>query len=110
MLVLLSKVPELDSDWQIFSFNLREEVRRCNEAILAQRNVSLPDFQLDPIPFGHETDWLTNVSQAVGALCSILGINSQDLFNVDLKDQNARAGWIFSLYTEVRDAEAALQI
>lgn len=111
MIVLLSNVPNNRAELDIFSFNLREEVRRCNQAILQQKGVDLPDFQLDPVPGQeHITDWLSNVSQAIGAICSVLNIASQDIFNVNLQDQSARAGWVNTVFMELRDAEAALQI
>ena len=111
MIAILSNVPNNRAELDIFSFNLREEVRRCNQAILQQRGVDLPDFQLYPVPVQeHITDWLSNVSQAIGSICSVLNITSQDIFNVDLRDQNARIGWTYTIWQEISAAEAALQI
>lgn len=110
MLNLLLNVPQSVDDWNRFSWNLREEVRRCNQAILENDGISLPDLQLDPINFAHIYDWLWNVSQSVGAICQVTDVLFQDLFEVNLQDANARAAWIYTLFTELFDAEAVLQI
>jgi hypothetical protein len=111
MLPLLLNVPSDDAEsWSIFSFNLREEVRRCNEAILQKKGINLPELQLDPIPMEHTKDWIANVSQSMSGISSALALQSSDLLDVDLTNQNAKVGWVYQLYTQLRDAEAALQI
>lgn len=110
MLPLLLKVPESDSDWQTYSFNLRDEIRRCNDAIRTQKGVNLTDVDLDPINWNHIFDWLFRVSQAIGVICEVTGTASQDIFNVDLKDSNARVGWVYTIWQELSAAETALGI
>jgi hypothetical protein len=110
MLPLLLNVPSTAEDWERYSFNIRSEIDRCNEAIQQQHGVSLPSYQLDPIDPGHVHDWVQNLSQALGGICGVLGIQSSDVLDVDLSNESARTGWIFSVFEELFAAEAALKI
>jgi hypothetical protein len=110
MLPLLLNVPTDDAEsWNRYSFNLRFEVDRINEAILSQKRVSLPSYQLDPIPQDVKF-WLQNVSQALGGITTALSIQSVDILDVDLTNESARAGWVYEIWQELTSAEAVLQI
>jgi hypothetical protein len=107
---VLLEVPTSDDDWSQFSFNLRSEIDRINSAILTQKNVSLPTYPLDPIPWHDIYQWLAYVSQAHTAFNNVLGLPSQDLLSVNLQDVRQRSAWVWQQFSEVRDAEAALGI
>lgn len=110
LLANLLQVPNDEASWNRYSFNLRTEVDRVNAAILAQRNVSLPTYQLDPINWNDVYSWLSAVSQSFIAFTSVLGLQSQDLLSVDLRDVRQRQSWVWVAYSQIRDAEAALGI
>ena len=110
MLANCLSVPNNQAEWDIFSFNNRDEIDRINAAVLAQYQVSLPTYDVDPINFNDIYTFLLNNSQAHIAFNSVLGLQSQDLLGVDLKDIKQRSSWIFLNYQELYTAEAALQI
>lgn len=72
--------------------------------------VNLQEYQLYPVDFNHSTDWLDNVSQSMQDINSVLGLQSVDLEDVDLKDNNQLESWINLLYQELYSASAALAI
>jgi hypothetical protein len=110
MLANCLAVPSNEAEWSIFSFNNRDEIDRINAAILAQYDVNLPTYDVDPINFNDIYTFLLNNSQAHTAFNSILNLTSNDLLGVDLRDIKQRSGWVWLNYSELRDAEAALQI
>ncbi len=110
MLANLLQVPTDDASWAQFSFNLREEIDRIDDAIQAQHKVNLPRYQLDPINWDDVFSWLAYVSQSHSAFNDVLNLPSQDLLAVDLKDIRQREAWIWLQYSEIRDAQQALGI
>lgn len=110
MIQNILSVPDSLADWNIWSFSNRTEVDRINAAILKQKGILLPSYPLDPINFDHIYDWLAYNSQSHIAFNSVLGLQSNDLLSVDLKDVRQRAAWIFNNYQEVFDAETTLGI
>lgn len=110
MLANLLAVPNTEADWSIFSFNNRLEVDRINEAILKQKGVNLPQYPLDPINFNQIYTWLAYNAQAHIAFNGVLGLQSNDLLAVDLRDVRQRVSWIFQNYLEVQSAQNALDI
>lgn len=110
MLANLLPVPTDDNSWSSFSFNLRDEIDKINAAILAQNNVSLNSYQIDPIPWDNLYTWLVGVSQAMSQITSVLGLQAQDVLAVDLRDIRQRAAWVNIVYSELYDAEATLGI
>jgi hypothetical protein len=110
MLANLLQVPTDDASWNQFSFNLREEVDRINAAILAQNKVNLPSYQLDPINWDDVYSWLAYLSQAMDGINTELGLQSQDVLAVDLRDVRQLTSWVNVLYNELYSAENVLQI
>lgn len=110
MLANLLVVPNTEADWAIWSFSNRSEVDRINEAILKQKGVNLPQYPLDPINFSSLFTWLSYNAQAHIAFNSVLGLQSNDLLAVDLRNIRQRVSWIFANYLEVQSAQNALDI
>lgn len=72
--------------------------------------INLVEYQLYPVDFNHSTDWLDNVSQSMQDINSVLGLQSVDLEDVDLKDYSQLQSWVNLLYQELYSASAALGI
>ncbi len=72
--------------------------------------VNLPVYELYPVDFNRSQDWLTNVSQSVSNINSVLGLQDVDLQDVDLKDEKQLESWVNLLYQELYSASAALNI
>jgi hypothetical protein len=106
----LLNIPNSDSDWDRWSFDLDQNIKDIQQALLAQQKLALPQQQIYPRPNVDIQLWLERVSTALGEITSALKITSQDVENVDLDDERERQAWIWSVFSEVRDARAALKI
>lgn len=101
MLARLLNVPGTPEDWSIWSFSNYDCNNQIRQAILAQKNVILPEYQLEPIPWGDLDTWMNNNQQAHIDFTGILGLQSNDLLHADLKDESQRAAWVWLNYSEV---------
>lgn len=72
--------------------------------------VNLEQYELYPVDFNKSQDWLTNVEQSMDDINSVLGLQSVDLEDVDLKDQKQLESWVNLLYQELYTASSALGI
>lgn len=110
MLAMLRNVPETPDDWARFSFANFDALNQIRGAILAQKNIQLPEYPVEPIPF-HDLDfWLISNQQAHNDFNSVLGLNGMDLMHTDLRDPNQREAWIYINFMEVQAACQALGI
>jgi hypothetical protein len=105
----LLNTPNDPQAWDRYTFDVAQNVRDIRYAIFKQRSINLPDYQLWPMPVSR-TDWLQRLSQAVGDITSVLGIQAVDVELVDLDDDHARQGWTFSVWQELNSARLALKI
>ena len=110
MLSALLNVPSSKQDWDIWSYNHRISHDAIRDAIQKQKNVSLIDYQLDPISQDYLQDWLERNQQTHIEMDSAIGAQSSDLTDVDPKQQNQLVAWIWDHYQEHQTAEAALGI
>lgn len=72
--------------------------------------VNLQDYQLYPVDFNKSQDWLDNVSQSMQDINAVLGLQSVDLEDVDLKDEKQLESWVNLLYQELFSASQELGI
>ena len=110
MLAQLLNVPETEHDWSIWgwaNFDVNNQIR---QAIKDQKGLTLPEYQLEPIPWNDIDTWLDNNQQAHIDFTSALGIQSSDLLHTDLQDRNQRAAWIWLNFSECQWACQQLKI
>lgn len=110
MLAILQNVPKNDFDWEIWAFNNREHISEITQAIKAQHNVNLPEYQLYPINFNRFSEWLERKSQAHTDFNGVLGLQSSDLKEMDPKNEKQLSSWVYLQYQELFNASAELKI
>lgn len=106
----LLNTPTDQPSWDQWAFNFQAQIVEINAAILSQKKVSLPSYQLNPIPFYALDQWLERMSNALSGITGTLGLQSADVENVDLEDPAARQSWIWNVYHQVNSARQALTI
>lgn len=110
MLAQLLNVPRSEADWDHWSFANADALAQIRGAILAQKNISLPSYQVWPIPFNDINTWLDANQQAHTDFNGVLGQNGNDLLHIDLQDPNQLQSWIWLNYQEVQSACQTLEI
>lgn len=110
VLAALLNVPRSQGDWAVWSFANADVVAQIRAAVLSKKNIALPTYQLDPIPFGDAETWLSNNQQAHNDFTGALGLPGNDLEHVDLRDQNQLQAWIWLNYWDLSQACTALEI
>lgn len=106
----LLNTPTDQQSFDIWAFQLFQNVSDINAAIFSQQNVNLPVYPIYPIPLNDLGTWLLNISEAVDNICSQLKIQSVDIENVGLNDDRERQSWAFSVFTEINQARIILKI
>lgn len=110
MLALLLESPRTPEEWIRWSFHHRQSHAAIRDAIQKQKGISLIDYQLDPITQEDLQNWLQRNSQSHGDMLGALGIQSEDLLDVDFKDPEQARAWIYLHYFDHYSAEHALGI
>jgi hypothetical protein len=110
MIAVLLESPRTPEQWLRWSYHHRDSHTRIRQAIQKQKNVNLVEYQLDPIFDQDLQGFLQRNSQSHGDMLSILGIQSEDLLDVDFKDERQAQAWIQLHYYDHFNAETALGI
>ena len=110
MLAGTLNVPETPEDWSRWSYNNWDCVNQIRAAIQTQFNVTLPDYQIEPIDFDELDTWLSANQQAHIDFTGALGQQSSDLEHTDLRDPNQRQAFIYLNYQELNAACQKLKI
>lgn len=110
MLALLLESPRTPEGWIRWSFHHRQSHAAIRDAIQKQKNISLIDYQLDPITQEDLQDWLQRNSQSHSDMLGALGLQSEDLLDVDFRDQQQAQAWIYLHYFDHYTAETTLEI
>lgn len=111
-LVDLLNVPKNDQDWEIFFFSHRDSHDKIRKAIQAQTSTSinLTDYVIYPVDQNHLSDFLQDNQSLHSDMNGILGLQSSDLQDVDLQQENQKVAWFYSHYLEHQSAEIKLGI
>ena len=110
VLASLLNVPRDQSAWDHFSWDHQNSHRLIREAIFAQKGVSLPEYVIYPINFDRFTDFLQANAQEHIDMLSTLGIQGEDLQDVDIRDERQLVAWSNLHYLDHYNAENALKI
>lgn len=106
----LFNVPSTRDELNSWSFAHAAHHRDISRLIYQAFNISLAEFVLDPInPEAIET-WAQQHQQLHTEMDAVLGIAGFDLLEVDWKDRNELAGWIYLNAQEHYQAGAILQL
>jgi hypothetical protein len=106
----LLNIPKNENEWDVFAFNNREQNTIIRQAILAQKNINLTEYQLYPIDFTHFDYWLEQNQQAHSDFNSALGLQSSDIEELDPKNDQQLQAWVYLQYQELFSASQALKI
>jgi hypothetical protein len=91
----LYNVPGNQAELSQWSFAHAAHHVDVNRVIFQSFGVVLPSYVLDPFDPENMEAWLYQHQQLHQVTDTILGISGFDLTDVDWKDQNQRAGWIY---------------
>lgn len=94
-LATLYNVPTTPEEFNIFSFANSDEHTNIVRALIVQYNVPSPVYVLDPLPLQDMGTWLEQHQILHNIMNGVLGTNSNDLTDVDFKDQDQLAEWIW---------------
>ena len=94
-LATLYNVPTNQNEMNIFSFSNQDEHNKIAAAILLRYSTSVPSFVLDPIPIFSMGVWLQQHQLLHNIMNGIAGSNSDDLTDVNFRDQNQLTEWIW---------------
>ena len=94
MLADLFNVPSDFQSTSWFSFANRDAHVLANRAALAASGITLPEYPLDPIPPVELDGWLYNHQAMHNAVNAFLGLQGNDLTDVDPKDKAQLATWV----------------
>jgi len=109
-LATLYNVPTNENEMNIFSFNNYAEHVKIASAIFAQYGITVPIYPLDPIPLSDMGDWLLQHQNLHNIMNELLGTNSDDLTDVNFKDPQQLAQWIWLHAQEHYQAADVLQL
>ena len=106
----LYNVPSTQDELNDWSFAHAAHHRDINRIIYQRLKLELPEFVLDPLDINDTGTWLYQHQAMHTNQDAILGISGYDLLDVDFKDKNEFAGWIFLHADEHVQAASILEI
>jgi hypothetical protein len=109
-LASLYNVPLSDEERAQWSFAHMAHHRDINRVIYQLIKVSLPEYALDPINPDDPGDWEYQHQIAHDNQNALLAIKGNDLSEVDWKNKNLLAGWIWLHASEHSQAANILEI
>lgn len=110
MLAALLNTPKGDEDWARFSLHHRISHDVIRQAISDQRGVSLPAYELDPIPFFAFNQWLLLNQQSHSEMNNVLQVSGIDLEDLNPDDERVLRSWIYLHWQEHTTAERILGV
>ena len=110
MLVQLINIPSSEEEWGIWSYHHRLSHDAISQAIRQQKGLDLTDYIIDPVPTTAFPDWLDRNQQLHIEMDAAIGAQSVDLQDVNPKDANEMAAWVYIHFLEHQTAERVLKI
>ena len=104
----LYNVPSDADELNVWSFNHAVHHRDINRRIYQIASVQLPEYILDPVT--PDQSWLIQHQEIHSLMNAILGNQGFDLEELDWKNPNALAGWIFQNAQEHVAADEAIAL
>ena len=98
--------PELDA----WAFAHAAHHHDINRVIFQKYGVTLPEYVLDPFDITAADNWLYQHQNMHLEFDAILGIDGFDLLDVNFKDKNELAGWVYLNANEHYQAASILEI
>ena len=108
MLVMLLDTPQTAEDWARWAFHHRQDHAEIGQAIQTQKNTTIVDRQLDPIP-ADLADWSERHQQMHYDEDNATGVQPAQIGPLDPKSQALR-DWIEAHYQNHFDKRSVLKI
>lgn len=109
MLAAVKNVPQGPGDWALWTWNYQDAVHTIDQR-LASFGISIPQYQLDPLPGNDVDNWLARIQQSHNDFNAALGNQGNDLSSVDITQQRELDAWVNLVYLELYDACVELGI
>lgn len=106
----LYNVPSTQPELDTWAFAHAAHHTDINRVLFQQFGIQLVSYVLDPLDPNNSEIWLYQHQQMHQQLDEVLQISGFDLLDVDLKDKNEFAGWIFLNASEHYQAAQILEI
>lgn len=106
----LYNVPSTQAELDDWAFAHAAHHRDINRRIYQLRGQQLPEFILDPFDTNDSGTWLYQHQAMHTNQDALLGISGYDLLDIDFRDKNEFAGWIFLNADEHVQAANILEI
>ena len=103
----IASTPEELATWSFAHATHHVDINRI---IFEQTGITLASYVLDPLDLKNAETWLYQHQQMHQTQNAILGIDGFDLLDVDFKDKNEFAGWVFVNADEHKQAADILEI
>lgn len=110
MLANLRATPETENDWNEYTWAARTEMTRIRQAIQAQKGIILNEYCIDPLSPQFSKDFLQNIDRMNKDFSTVLGLQTEDLSDVDFDNKEQFGAWTNTLYQQIYAAEAALGV
>lgn len=102
--------PATQEAWDQWSYVNAQNISEIRQAILAQQNINLTDYQLYPINWRDISNWLIRNQQAHDDFNSALGLPGINVQDADPLDDRTRETWVWNIWSEINAARQALKI
>lgn len=102
--------PKTGSDWDRWSFDHIDSHDRIRAAIRSQKKIDLNSYIAYPINPNYMVGFLQANAQLHIDMNGVLGLQSNDLLDVDFNQPNQLDAWVQEHWLEHQDAERALGI
>jgi len=101
-LATLLNIPAVDdrNAFAEFSFSNADQHYTVTRAILAQKNIALPQYVIDPMPFSDIGVWLYEHQSWHNNINGVLGIAGLDFTSVDFSNEEQAASWVRLHFSE----------
>lgn len=106
----LYNVPSTQGELEVWSFAHAAHHFDINRVIYLKTGITLASYVLDPFDPNNAGIWLYQHQLMHQAQNAIIGIEGDDLLDVDMRDKDQFAGWIFLNGSEHYQAANALEI
>lgn len=106
----LLNIPNNSETWSEYSFSLQATLRDINEAIYRDKGIALPIYPLDPFNILQSAGQLYYLQTMMDNINQVLGLAGFDLVDVDLTKTADIPGWIWNVFTNIKQAADILGV
>jgi hypothetical protein len=110
MIAELQVVPQSEEEWERWAWHHRGDHAEIIQAIGAQKNIKLNEFQVEPINWQQFDQWLEANQQMHFDMDNVLQLPGSELDQLNPRDQQALQSWIYFHWLEHSTARLALGI